>query len=327
MANTDKEFRNVSYMEEDAKEGILFEAWTQQWGMKVYPWYSMDRLKFSFIDKGAKGKGKSFDVCVNTMKSYAFDFETMKHEVLHDIRTPFDFVTILAAEKASGEKYPKRYHFVTGSNGEKSVGFCNSTKSDGYTVNASAIVNGKKEFCNIPVSYYDIYNIVQAYAETYEPRKKELAEMRKNGIAAREKEYITKGQPSYEKDPEMIGSEGAENVNHADSETNGTQGNTENIQNVPEANVAQQPPKGMHVTTASAISRDRASDYCLKARKDDATEINIRIPADVAEAMNAKNGIFDKFMAKVNQGSASFSFTGIKRKLNDGAEYVFASFC
>ena len=80
----------------------------------------------------------------------------------------------MKAEKERGEKYPNRYKFVTGSNAEKSVGIANSTSNGEFVINGSSTVNGKKVYANIPVSYYDILDIVIAYDRLYQKRRDEL---------------------------------------------------------------------------------------------------------------------------------------------------------
>lgn len=180
-------YRETSNIEEDCQEGLLFCGWTNKWGLKVYPWYEKDLIIFSFIEKGKQGKGKSFDISIPAKKNYVFDFRDFSHEILHDINTPYDFVSIMEKEKTAGEKYPKRYKFIAGSNGEKSLGFCNST-IDGYEycINASAVKDDKKVIVNMPMSYYDIYGMVVAFAETYREREQELGRILSHGIKSRD---------------------------------------------------------------------------------------------------------------------------------------------
>lgn len=273
------DYKTKSSAEEAAEEGLLFVGWTQTWGIKVTTWYSMDRLKFSFIQKGASGKGNSFDVCVNAKKDYAFDFLDFAHEVLHDIRTPFDFITIMQKEADAGEQYPKRYKFITGSNGEKSVGFCNS-KNGGYCINATSVVNGKKVFANIPVSYYDIYDIVSAFMETYEERRKELNEIRKKGIKRNEENY-RKYQPEYE-------------------------------EYVPEEPKAEEKGTFAITTTSDIVESDNG--YEVDVLIDNQKSAKLSISREAAEKMEQKNKMFTKFKAKIHKESVNFLCQALVKK-------------
>ena len=78
-----KASRKISHIQEQMEDNTLFETWTQAWGIKVYPAYGIDKLKFSFIDKGASGKGKSFDIYVETMKDGAQCFDNWAYDILH----------------------------------------------------------------------------------------------------------------------------------------------------------------------------------------------------------------------------------------------------
>ena len=299
-------YRRESYIEASVKEGLIFgPAWTQEWGLKVYPWYSMDKIKFSFIDKGASGKGKSFDVCVNTKKDYSFDFDTFMHEVLHDVRTPYDFLTVMAKEKNSGEKYPKRYKFITGENAEKSVGICNSTKGE-FCINGVSEVDGKKVYANIPCSYYDILNIVTVYKETYEKRRFKLKEMRENGIDNLEKLY-REYKPKVELEP----------ITEAKQET------VENMR-IPNE------PLLLKATTISKISKDNNTGHffftaSLKEDNKDSTLIQIYVKNETVELINKNDNLFNKFINRVNgrNEGTDFRFVGIK---DINGNYIFQNF-
>lgn len=332
MANTEtkateeKKFRTISYIEENYKDGVLFEAWSQEWGLKVYTWYSMDKLKFSFIDKGAKGKGKSFDICVNTIKNFAFDIETLKHEILHDIKTPYDFLTILKQEKDAGEKYPKRYKFITGSSGEKYVGICNSMKG-GLCINGKSVINGKPVYANIPCTYYDIYRIIQAYDETYAARRDELKEIRKKGIQNRE-DRIRENKERIEEDPEITTSSEQVAPGPAIEPEKAPIPTEETSKKTKQTNAAaKKKTPSLHVRTLSDIMEMNNGDYTFEAAKDDDTAIEVRIPKEVAAALDEKNKMFQKFINKVNSYGADFSFTGKKKKTELGIEYIFEAFC
>lgn len=172
-----KKSREISLAQEAAEDGTLLTMWTQTWGLKISPWYSNDKLKFSFIEKGASGKGKSFDIYMDTLKYGAACFDNWAIDLSRN-----RFEKEMAAEKAAGEKYPKRYSYKTGENAEKHIGIMNSTNG-GYCLNASVPVinsDGKTvaNYANIPISIYDLERLANDFNRTYLPRRKELDKMR-----------------------------------------------------------------------------------------------------------------------------------------------------
>ena len=167
-----KASRAQSHIAEQLSGNCIFETWTQQWGLKIYPAYQIDKLKFSFIDKGSSGKGKSFDIFVECRKADAACFDNWAYDILNDRRLE----RTLAAEMQSGEKYPKAYAYATGENAEKHVGIMNSTRG-GYCINASITIDGEKRYCNIPISFHSLRYIAQMYYDTYEVRRQELIEL------------------------------------------------------------------------------------------------------------------------------------------------------
>ena len=136
-----------------AENGLIAEQYTQNgWFVKIKPIFSLDKknefaynrptVLFSFVEKGKNGSG--FDVYVDMDV-----FDLWADDVLD--RT---FKKTLEAESQAGEKYPVTYKYVTGSNGEKTVGFCKSTAKGAFaTVNGSTVKDGKKIFANVPVDY------------------------------------------------------------------------------------------------------------------------------------------------------------------------------
>ena len=140
-----KASRTVSHIQEQMAENAIFESWTQTWGLKVYPTYGIDKLKFSFVEKGAKGEGKSFDIYMDCLRDGAQCFDNWAYDILHG-----RLERVLSAEKQAGEKYPKCYKYTTGENAEKSLGIMNST-SGGYCVNAS--VPGKMEMARSMLTF------------------------------------------------------------------------------------------------------------------------------------------------------------------------------
>lgn len=186
-----KEYRTESYAEEAAKDNSLFSAWTRKWGLHIRPWYSMDKLKFSFVEVGKAGKGDSFDICMDVTK---YGFPCFKKWV-NDILSPASrFERVLSNELKAGEQFPKYYKFVTGDKGDKSIGICNS-KNGGYVINASINKNGKRINANIPVDFGDLVIIAHNFLESYEERERELSLIRKNAEKNFSKHYEDPDEP------------------------------------------------------------------------------------------------------------------------------------
>ena len=170
MATTKKK----SNLEQMAEQNAIFDMWTSTWGIKVYPAYGIDKLKFSFIEKGANGKGKSFDIYMNVEKDGAQCFDNWAYDILHG-----RFERVMMAEKQAGETYPKTYKFLTGQTAEKSIGIMNS-KNGGYCINAFVPgKDGKKIFANVPIGFHDLRHIAMRYIASYEERRMELEKIRR----------------------------------------------------------------------------------------------------------------------------------------------------
>ena len=163
--------RNKSYVQENADKGAFLTVWGKQWGLSIYPAYGIDKIKFSFIQIGNDGKGKSFDVYMDTIKDGAQCFDNWAFDILHGT-----LPRVLAQEKQAGEKYPKAYLYATGENVDKSIGIGNSTAEGKYIVNGSVVRNGKKEFANVQLGYHDLRHLAENFMMTYGTRRQMLAE-------------------------------------------------------------------------------------------------------------------------------------------------------
>ena len=169
--------RTISRVEEQMSANVIFETWTQTWGIKVYPAYGIDKLKFSFIEKGAQGKGRSFDIYMECLKDGAACFDNWAYDILHG-----RMERILNAEKQAGEKYAKAYKYTTGENKEKSIGIMNSTNGE-FCINASVPgEDNKKVYCNVPISFHDLRHIAEWYQISYKSRKDELEAIRVKAV-------------------------------------------------------------------------------------------------------------------------------------------------
>lgn len=170
--NEEKTHRNMSYAEGAARDNSLFTAWTTKWGIHVRPWFSMDKLRFCFVEVGKEGKGNSFDIYMDIVK---YGFPCFKKWVF-DIRSG-RLERVLAAEAKAGEQYPKFYKYATGDKGTKLIGICNS-RNGGYLINASVLKNGKRVAANVPVDLGDLLLLADNFTRAYEAREQELLNIR-----------------------------------------------------------------------------------------------------------------------------------------------------
>lgn len=171
---SDNNFRTTSLISEQMEDNSLLTIWTKTMGLIVRPWYSMDKLVFNFVKKGTSGQG--FTVCIPTLKFGGACFDDWAYDILHDRRLE----ATIKAELNAGEKYPKAYKFITGNDGSKTLGICASSNGNGYCINASVVIDGKKEFANIPVSFHDLRKLSENYIRSYTVRRNELEKLRYN---------------------------------------------------------------------------------------------------------------------------------------------------
>lgn len=123
-------------------EGVIAAQYTQNgWFVKVKPAFTINKVIFSFVMKGKSGDG--FDIYMDLDR---FD------NWVDDIQSRI-LLRVLAEEKAANEQYPKTYKYVTGENGEKSVGICNSSKGASFVLNGCTVKDGSKVYANVPVDF------------------------------------------------------------------------------------------------------------------------------------------------------------------------------
>ncbi len=184
-----------------AKANVIFEVWTAKWGLKVYPAYGIDKLKFSFIEVGAKGNGKSFDIYMATEKDGADCFDNWAYDILHG-----QFQRQLEKEEAALLIFPKAYLYVTGEKRDKCIGIMNSTKGNAqYCIYANVDRNdGERRKAYIPVSAHDLRRLVERYKSSYATRKKELEFIRQKAEKAQAQWYQNAAidEPSVSEDAE-----------------------------------------------------------------------------------------------------------------------------
>lgn len=145
MAEQQKEKK--SKRQKMAEAGVIAQQYQYSdgsWFVRIYPCLQIGKYKFSFAKKGQKGKG--FDVYMDIE-----DLELWVDDILDVSKTLLKTIT---AEKATKEQYPKTYKYVTGENGSKTIGIGASSSEKGFAVlNASGMVESKKQFANVPVDY------------------------------------------------------------------------------------------------------------------------------------------------------------------------------
>ncbi len=193
MDNKKKEKESIPYAQ--MKDGSILTIWTNHWGLKVRPAVRIDKLKFSFVDKGTEGKGKTFDIYMDTLKDGMPCFENWLYDYRHGILSK-----VLADEKSAGEQYPKTYLYRTGDNAENSVGIANSSSGNGYVINASTTVNGKKLFVNIPVTYHDIRRLFERYEKIFAGRMEELEQILEDSVKESQKYFENASAQNKEPD-------------------------------------------------------------------------------------------------------------------------------
>lgn len=165
----------ISKLEKMARDGAFREQYGSEWFVKVKPAYGtegkgIDKVIFSFVKKGTAGK-EFMDIYVDI--DY-FDF--LCDDILSD-----RFMPKIVAESNAGEKYPKYYKYVTGKDGEKSIGFMLS-RTGGPMVNASVKEQGKKAvYANVPLDNWWLVVLAKQFRRTVAAR---LAELDKTMMAA-----------------------------------------------------------------------------------------------------------------------------------------------
>lgn len=138
-------------------EGVIAAQYTQNgWFVKVKPAFSINKVIFSFVMKGKAGDG--FDIYMDLDR---FD------NWVDDIQSRI-LLRVLAEEKAANEQYPKNYKYVTGENGEKSVGICNSSKGASFVINGCTVKDGAKVYANVPVDFDWLRTMAKYYRRCVE---------------------------------------------------------------------------------------------------------------------------------------------------------------
>lgn len=160
--------KKISKLEKTALDGAFKDQFGSEWFIKIKPAYGtngkgIDKVIFSFVKKGSSGK-EYFDIFqdIDCFDNWADDIlsGTMRD--------------VLEAEAKAGEKYPKEYKYITGKDGEKSVGFMLS-RTGSPLINASIKEQGKKAvYANVPLTYGWLKTVAKQFKRTSAPRFAEL---------------------------------------------------------------------------------------------------------------------------------------------------------
>lgn len=154
--------RTKSKRAEMAENGVLNASYTQTQFVKVKPAYGIDKVCFSFVIKGTNGSGFKVYVDLDTFYSWMEDIESGM------------FFNVISKEKQAGQEYPAYYKYVTGENGEKTVGFA-ASKKGGYLINATDNGSKLKPF-NIPVSRVWLQTLKRYFLATVDKHFNALVE-------------------------------------------------------------------------------------------------------------------------------------------------------
>lgn len=160
--------KKISKLEKLARDGAFKDQFGSEWFVKIKPAFGtdgkgIDKVIFSFVKKDTAGK-EFFDVYMDIDA-----FDNWADEIIDG-----SMRTVLNAEAAAGEKYPKEYKYITGANGEKSVGFMLG-RTGMPLVNASIKEEGKKAiYANVPLTYGWLKSVAKQFKRTVAPRFEEL---------------------------------------------------------------------------------------------------------------------------------------------------------
>ena len=289
-----KASRTISLFEEQMKNNVILEIWTQEWGLKVYPAYSIDKLKFSFIQKGAAGKGKSFDIYMECMKDGAQCFDNWAYDILHG-----RFERTMQAEAQAGEKYPKFYNYATGESAEKSVGIMNSTRG-GYCINASVPGEKGKNYCLIPISYHDLRHLAERYLVSYKVRKDELEQLRCESARNWNKDNDADIQNNISETQNAVPAQ-----KEAPKTAPAPEKVSENVQNNEPAKKEKKPTPpttSIELKTASTLTDTGKGDMSLKAFDKKNNELTFVFPKEYWESQKYGK-VGDQFKAKAGEKS------------------------
>ena len=128
----------ISKMRKMLQDGAIAQWYTLNgWFVRIYPALGIDKVRFSFVEKGKQGTG--FDVYVDTL-----DFQLLCDDIKSGMMR-----RLIAEDKG---QYPAAWTYRTGENASKTIAIGKS-RNGGVLISGSD--NMKKMRGNIPLTGYD----------------------------------------------------------------------------------------------------------------------------------------------------------------------------
>lgn len=311
-----------------ASEGVLNEQYTlDSWFVKIKPAYGIDRVNFSFVEKGKNGKG--FNVYVNIDTFYNW---------MEDVQN-FRLYKIIEAEKKENSKYPKHYKFITGTNGEKSVGFAPSTIKTAFVViNGTYKSDSGNQYACVPVDYDWLRTTARWFFLTSKGYYEEMAETTvkastayRNSLGeddetspAAESSGAKKNQkPSQtqsQKPAENTKTGGNGNNSTANKPANNTTNSTSATSNPAGENPlkAKAETKTMNADSNSyVVKADERGNYRMEVLDDQGKPYNLILPFSVIK--NVGSDLFAKFVSACEESKKQKNHSHFIMKYSDGS--------
>ena len=285
--------RDKSYILENAEKGAFCTHWGEKWGVSVYPAYGIDKVHFSFIEKGAEGKGKSFDIYMDTVRDGLGCFDSWAEDILDG--TMF---RVLKAEKDAGEKYPKYYKYNTGAKAEKSVGIMCSSKSGMYVLNAGPGVDNIH--ANVVLGRNDLIRLARRFRDTYASRMEELNSLMLKVMRDAEEKF-NKKQPTADEAGKQQPAEEVKATAEAPAETAAPAKEAEPTKEAP-AKVTSTVIE--FKTTSPMTSMKNGKDMCVQAVMKDGTAKNIIFRQKVISGIEP--ALWSKFLKRTEKAGCKF---------------------
>ena len=263
--NTGKESKRLKM----ANEGVLNEQYTlNKWFVKVKPAYQIDRVCFSFVEKGKKGSG--FDVYID-MDTFANWMEDVKSFSMHQI---------IENEKSQGKKYPDYYKFTTGTNACKTVGIGVSTANNAFaTINGSFVSNGTTIYANVPVDYNWLRTLARWFLLTSEEWFRKTASV------------IVSSSETYRSSLTDADTDSSTPVCGKNDARSYAQQNTETIQPEPSTSGPAIKVKGLELQdyfdSCSGLILDEGGNLKMQVLDKDAKLLNLVIPKKTVDLIGA----------------------------------------
>lgn len=311
-----------------ASEGVLNEQYTlDSWFVKIKPAYGIDRVNFSFVEKGKNGKG--FNVYVNIDTFYNW---------MEDVQN-FRLYKIIEAEKKENSKYPKHYKFITGTNGEKSVGFAPSTIKTAFVViNGTYKSDSGNQYACVPVDYDWLRTTARWFFLTSKGYYEEMAETTVKASTAYRNSLgeddetspaaESSGAKKNQKPSQTQSQKPAENTktggNGNNSTANKPANNTTNSTSATSNPAGENPLKAKaEIRTMNAdsnsyvVKADGLGNYRMEVLDDQGNPYNLILPFSVIK--NVGSDLFAKFVSACEESKKQKNHSHFIMKYSNGS--------